>query len=593
MKILCGVYLKVRVALTIRICNKPGMFRKFLLSVGALALLSACASTGTTPSSSSASKGAPIGKNAQIFSDYLIGSYSNYIADARNRSEFYGRAFEEDTSDMGLARRALTAAWMDSDVDKTLNLARTVTKAHPKEAFSRSVLGAKAFAAGDYRKASNILNYDTGDVTLQSAIDLMRAWSEHELGNTPESKDLLEDLSGWAYIKVLGQVQRAIMDGPNGDVENSLTVFDLADSAGVAKTEIALSRARLLSASGDSDGALKVLSELDEESGGFDSGPVKNYLDELKANQPISETLTPQQEVSWTMTEAASGFFIRNRAFDVAEVYLRHAIFIDPDNDKAKIWLAALVEEDRQDEALRLFRSIKDDSDYAVSARLSEANVFFDRDEDTTAMKILEKANRDFDNFTTREALGRARLIRENYKEALPIYEALVDSMSEEELKDNTLPLYFRAICYEREKQWEKAVVDFEKVLEIEPDDADALNYLGYTWVDRGENLSKAFGMIEKAVELEPESGAIVDSLGWAHYKLGRYTQARINLEKAVELTPDSATIIDHLGDVYWKLGRFREAGYQWKQALDYDPTDKERKDILAKLKGGLSAVSN
>ena len=62
-------------------------------------------------------------------------------------------------------------------------------------------------------------------------------------------------------------------------------------------------------------------------------------------------------------------------------------------------------------------------------------------------------------------------------------------------------------------------------------------------------------------------------------------------LEDAVALDPDSATIIDHLGDVYYKLGRTREAGYQWQRALEYDPTDKERRDIQAKLTGGLSAV--
>ena len=89
-------------------------------------------------------------------------------------------------------------------------------------------------------------------------------------------------------------------------------------------------------------------------------------------------------------------------------------------------------------------------------------------------------------------------------------------------------------------------MADFRRVLEIEPDNADALNYLGYTWVDRGENLTEAFEMIRKAVELEPESGAITDSLGWAHYKLGEYEQAKINLEKAVVLTPASATIVDH-----------------------------------------------
>ena len=97
--------------------------------------------------------------------------------------------------------------------------------------------------------------------------------------------------------------------------------------------------------------------------------------------------------------------------------------------------------------------------------------------------------------------------------------------------------------------------------------------------------------MIRKAVEQQPQSGAIVDSLGWAHYKLGEYQEAKVNLEKAVSLSPSSATIIDHLGDVYWKLGRKREAGFQWKRALEFDPTDKERETIEIKLEGGLEAV--
>jgi len=97
--------------------------------------------------------------------------------------------------------------------------------------------------------------------------------------------------------------------------------------------------------------------------------------------------------------------------------------------------------------------------------------------------------------------------------------------------------------------------------------------------------------MIRQAVEEEPRSGAIVDSLGWAHYKLGEYEDAKVNLEKAVALSPSSATIIDHLGDVYWKLGRKREAGFQWKRALEFEPTDEERETIDIKLVGGLEAV--
>ena len=163
--------------------------------------------------------------------------------------------------------------------------------------------------------------------------------------------------------------------------------------------------------------------------------------------------------------------------------------------------------------------------------------------------------------------------------------------MSNEELTANVEPLRFRGIIYERLKRWPEAEADFKRVLELVPDDVDTLNYLGYTWVDRGENLTEAFDMIREAVNQQPESGAIVDSLGWAHYKLGEYAEARENLEKAVVLSPSSATIIDHLGDVYWKLGRKREAGFQWKRALEFDPTDEERATIELKLEKGLDAV--
>ncbi|NNE56995.1 MAG: tetratricopeptide repeat protein [Hellea sp.] len=567
------------------------MFKNFILTVSSLALLGACATTTSAPAEDNR-YGA--GSDAQLFADYLIGSYTNEIEDAANRAEYYGRAYQRDKDNMALARRAVTASFTAGDVEKTQDLSRKILKDHPDEPMSRAILGAEAFAAGNYKKANDYFGSETSDITVQILMDLMGAWSEAATGDMEAAQLRLDDLGGAAYFQVLSRVMQANMTDPEGDLTKAGISYDLADAAGVAVTEVALSRARLVSRSGEIETALEGLKAFDDANGNFESGPVRRYMDQLEAGQAISESLTPQQEASWALTEAAYGFFLRNRARDAAEVYIRTALTLDPNNDKAKIWLAALIEDSRQDEALELFRSVPGDSPYAVSARLSEANIFFDREEDSKAMEILEAANRDYPSFMTREALGRARLIRENYKDALPIYDALVKSMSEEELKNDTQPLYFRGICYEREKRWDEAVADFQRVLEIEPDNPDALNYLGYTWVDRGENLTEAFNMIEKAVELEPRSGAIVDSLGWAHYKLGRYSEARKNLEKAVELSPNSATIIDHLGDVYWKLGRFREAGYQWERALEYDPTDEERDVIERKLRDGLAAtVSN
>lgn len=100
------------------------------------------------------------------------------------------------------------------------------------------------------------------------------------------------------------------------------------------------------------------------------------------------------------------------------------------------------------------------------------------------------------------------------------------------------------------------------------------LNYLGYSWVDRGVRLNEGLAMIQRAVALRPNSGAIVDSLGWAYYRLHDYQHALDCMERAVELMPAEATLNDHLGDVYWRLGRRIEARYQWRRALANGPDD-------------------
>ena len=125
------------------------------------------------------------------------------------------------------------------------------------------------------------------------------------------------------------------------------------------------------------------------------------------------------------------------------------------------------------------------------------------------------------------------------------------------------------------------------------------LNFLAYSWVERGINLDEGFDMLNRAVELEPESGAIIDSLGWAYYQLGDYEEALPHLERAFQLNPWSWEIAEHVGDVYWQLGREREAVYFWERALDLPDIPEDHVTAIAvKLEDGLpddddAAVSN
>ena len=116
------------------------------------------------------------------------------------------------------------------------------------------------------------------------------------------------------------------------------------------------------------------------------------------------------------------------------------------------------------------------------------------------------------------------------------------------------------------------------------------LNYLGFSWVDRGEHLLEAKAMIEKAAAARPDSGAIIDSLGWAYFKLGDYQNAVAQLERAVSLEAADPDINDHLGDAYSRVGRVVEARYQWQRVLTLSPGATLRQQVEMKLKSGPGA---
>ena len=99
-----------------------------------------------------------------------------------------------------------------------------------------------------------------------------------------------------------------------------------------------------------------------------------------------------------------------------------------------------------------------------------------------------------------------------------------------------------------------------EVVINLEPENADALNYLGYTYADLGQNLDEAEHLIKQALKYKPDDGYIIDSLGWVYFKKGYYNKALNLLEKAVSLVPDDPAILEHLGDAYMKVDNKRKA---------------------------------
>jgi tetratricopeptide (TPR) repeat protein len=202
--------------------------------------------------------------------------------------------------------------------------------------------------------------------------------------------------------------------------------------------------------------------------------------------------------------------------------------------------------------------------------------------------KLIDgKADRDVYFELARLVYDRGRKFDEEAK-ALDAAEKL--SVTKEEKQD----IWFqRGAMYERMKKIDLAEAEFRKVLEVNPDNAPALNYLGYMLADRNVKLPEALTMITKALDIEPNSGAYLDSLGWVYFKLNRLTEAEENLRQALLLTPRDATVHDHMGDVLLRESKVKEAIAQWQlslQAFETSlPADVEPGDIAkvrSKLEG-------
>ena len=134
---------------------------------------------------------------------------------------------------------------------------------------------------------------------------------------------------------------------------------------------------------------------------------------------------------------------------------------------------------------------------------------------------------------------------------------------------DDKETIYFmRGAMYERMKKYSESESAFRKVLDINPANAEALNYLGYMLADRGVRLDEATDLIKKALDQVPNNGAFLDSLGWAYFRQGKLNEAEDLLVRALQNIGEDPTVHDHLGDVYFKLGKTREAVAQWQASL-------------------------
>ena len=276
---------------------------------------------------------------------------------------------------------------------------------------------------------------------------------------------------------------------------------------------------------------------------------------------------------------------------DISILYLRLALYLQPNLDLAKLLLADRFEAlEKYDNAIEVYRTVG--TGFSLLPRR--------RGGDRGRRGALEQARRshrepedvDYELSRRRRNLDRAGRHLSPSEEISRRDQSLRSGNpggGHAGARRTGRSIYARAIAEQQSNDWNAAETDLKLALKLSPDEPQVLNYLGYSWVDQHRKSRRRWRCWRRPARLSPDDGYIVDSVGWAYYRLGRYADAAKTLERAVQMVPGDPTINDHLGDAYWKVGRKLDARFQWNHALAFGADAGEKTKIEKKLEVGLT----
>jgi len=302
--------------------------------------------------------------------------------------------------------------------------------------------------------------------------------------------------------------------------------------------------------------------------------------------QQLDKALTQLQAVrqqfpdNWQVINQIGLIQLELEEWAVAERTFRLLLEKDAQQGRHRYYLAmALSGQGQLAEAIHALEPIGKDSPVYTEAVLQLGYLYKQSDQIDQAVAVLQQAIRQGKHHPDLYYYLVAFLgDRDDHQQALKI---ALDGVAKN--PENTQLLYQLGVLYEKLDMRQKAAATMEKILLLDAEHADALNFLAYDQAEKGTNLEAALKQAQTALAKKP-SGYIVDTLGWIYFKMERYPESRVQLEKAAELYPDDAVIQEHLGDLYRAMRLWQKATDTYRRALELNPKTKQVADKLKEL---------
>jgi tetratricopeptide (TPR) repeat protein len=547
----------------------------------ALLCLFGIVATGGLPAAAAASAGLDDGTG--LYARFLDGQFAASKADISRAAAEWVTAAALDPGNHDLRQQAFTQCLLANRPE-----ASTLASGLPGDPAAQLLLGDAAARAGHWQEAQRHFAAIGSTGIAQLLRPVLMAWTEQALGETDAALTTLQPLTAGRQLPELYALHAALIADQAGRATTAAQFFASAQAGNsVPPLRLAQLIASFEERQHNEHAALQLLGEVGEQV------PVLRLaMPELAmrlAPPPVANALDGLAEAYVDFAAAVH----QNDDDRFAEILLRLALGLRPDFTAARL-LAAEVLDAQHDlpRAIRMVAAVPESDPLAPVARVKEAELRARAGQQAQAVRELDALAHAFPDSPLPESeLGDVLRASNDFAGAVHAYTRAVALIGTPRAADWPL-FYDRAIALAQAGDWPGAQADFEEALRLEPNQPLVLNYLGYTWADRGEHLAKAREMLETAARLLPEDGAVTDSLGWVMLRQGYAADAVSLLEHAAELDPSDPTINGHLGDAYWAVGRKVEAAYQWRLALILNPAPEDAARLQAKLHGTTAAVN-
>ncbi len=544
-------------------------------------LLSACAAVNPS-GAADASNG-----SGAAYGAFLAAQYADSRQDPSIAANYYERALRFDPSNQVLINNGFIAALLAGS-PTSVALARQI----PGNDLATMLLGNQAVLRRNYAAAQTEFTQLPNDSLSGLLKPILLAWAQAGAGDSADALTGLVPLVDNSPFGPIYLLNAALIADQANDMRDAVQLYAAADSIDQAPN------LRLA----------QIIASWKARQGQLDAARVE--LDQMAATHPSLEMALPALQASIAQP------VVNSPADGLAEAYLalagsldqpsqtllritflRFALTLRPDLSAARLLLSdvqsgseqppnAPIQNSQLQQALETLQPIARSDPLYGPAALQEANLMAALGQPAPAVALLNNLVTIIPgNIDALEETGDILRGNGQYQDSITYYDRAIAALPQPVPPDAWSLYYDRGISKDQSGDWEAAEPDLLTALSLSPTQPYVLNYLGYTWALRGENLAKAQSMLQQAVGLDPNEGAIIDSLGYVNLRQGNTASAMKLLTQAVELDPNDAEVNAHLGDAFWAAGLHLQAGYQWQRALSLKPDPKLQAEIEGKLK--------